>query len=88
MDSVVARKHRRAYFAALSYTDELIGNVMSTVDTTDLAENTVVMLWGESISTFGCEAIDFSCIILAAVVDHQPIMGGRSERTTSGASTR
>ena len=81
MDSAVARKHRRAYFAALSYTDELIGNVVSTVDTTDLAESTVVMLWGESIPTFGFEALDLSCILLA-VADHQPIMGGRSERTT------
>ena len=47
MTAALTRTHRRAYFAALSYTDELIGNVVAALDATHLVENTVVALWGE-----------------------------------------
>ena len=47
MTAALTRTHRRAYFASLSYTDELIGNVVAALDATHLVENTVVALWGE-----------------------------------------
>jgi membrane-anchored protein YejM (alkaline phosphatase superfamily) len=45
MVPALARKHRRAYFASLSYTDALIGNVIAALDSTPLVDDTVVVLW-------------------------------------------
>jgi len=36
------RKLRRAYFACVSYVDELVGNVLDELDRLDLAKNTIV----------------------------------------------
>jgi len=38
---------RRAYFACVSYVDALIGKLLDELDALDLAENTVVILWGD-----------------------------------------
>ena len=54
MTPALTRTHRRAYFAALSYTDELIGNVVAALDATHLVENTVVALWGEYSRFLAC----------------------------------
>jgi arylsulfatase A-like enzyme len=45
MAAELTRRHRLAYFASLSYTDELIGNIVSALDATPLVQNTVVMMW-------------------------------------------
>ena len=42
MSPALTRKHRLAYFASLSYTDFLIGNIVGALDSTSLADNTVV----------------------------------------------
>jgi arylsulfatase A-like enzyme len=38
---------RRAYFACVSYTDAQIGKVLAELDTLGLADNTIVVLWGD-----------------------------------------
>ena len=38
---------RRAYYAAISYVDSLIGNVLQELDTLGLSNNTIVSFWGD-----------------------------------------
>jgi arylsulfatase A-like enzyme len=42
-----ARKLRHAYYAAVSYTDALVGKVMDELETLGLADNTIVVVWGD-----------------------------------------
>ena len=42
-----ARKLRHAYFACVSYTDAQVGKLLDELDKLGLAENTVVVLWGD-----------------------------------------
>ncbi len=49
-DDAYRRKLRHAYFASVSYVDAQIGKVLDALDTLDtlgLAENTIVVLWGD-----------------------------------------
>ena len=36
-----------AYYAAISYTDALVGQLLNTLDTLGLSKNTIVVLWGD-----------------------------------------
>jgi iduronate 2-sulfatase len=38
---------RRAYFACVSYVDALVGKLLDELDALGLAENTIVILWGD-----------------------------------------
>ncbi|MDF9798530.1 arylsulfatase A-like enzyme [Catalinimonas alkaloidigena] len=42
-----ARKLRHAYFASISYSDALIGKVLDELERLGLAENTIVVVWGD-----------------------------------------
>ncbi len=42
-----ARKLRHAYFACISYTDAQVGKLLDKLEKLGLAENTVVVLWGD-----------------------------------------
>ncbi len=42
-----ARKLRHAYYAAISYTDAQVGKVLDQLDALGLAENTIVVVWGD-----------------------------------------
>ncbi|GHB78090.1 sulfatase [Persicitalea jodogahamensis] len=42
-----ARKLRHAYFASISYVDAQIGKVLDELEKQGLAENTIVVLWGD-----------------------------------------
>ena len=42
-----ARKLRHAYFACVSYIDEQVGKIMEQLETLGLAENTIVVVWGD-----------------------------------------
>ncbi|MCD6353909.1 MAG: sulfatase [Prolixibacteraceae bacterium] len=42
-----ARKLRHAYFACVSFTDAQIGKVLTELEKQGLAENTIVVLWGD-----------------------------------------
>jgi iduronate 2-sulfatase len=47
LPDAVVRDLRRAYYAAISYTDSLIGQVIQTLDELGLANNTIVSFWGD-----------------------------------------
>lgn len=42
-----ARKLRHAYYAAVSYSDALVGKVLDALEEEGLAENTIVVVWGD-----------------------------------------
>jgi len=42
-----AQKLRHAYYAAVSYVDAQVGKVLDELDNLGLAENTIVVLWGD-----------------------------------------
>ncbi len=42
-----ARKLRHAYFACVSYIDAQVGKILDELDRLGLAENTIVVLWGD-----------------------------------------
>lgn len=42
-----ARKLRHAYFASISYSDALIGKVLDELERLGLADNTIVVIWGD-----------------------------------------
>ena len=42
-----ARKLRHAYFAAVSYVDAQVGKVLDELERLGLAENTIIVLWGD-----------------------------------------
>lgn len=47
LDDETSRSLKHGYYACVSYTDALIGNVLKTLEETGLAENTIVVLWGD-----------------------------------------
>ncbi|EPR67692.1 sulfatase [Cyclobacterium qasimii] len=42
-----ARKLKHAYYAAVSYSDALVGKVMDELEVLGLAENTIIVVWGD-----------------------------------------
>ena len=42
-----ARKIRHAYFSCVSFTDAMVGRVLDALEKTGLADNTIVVLWGD-----------------------------------------
>lgn len=47
LSDTYARKVRHAYFAAVSYVDAQVGKVLDELDRLGLAENTIVVVWGD-----------------------------------------
>lgn len=47
-DDVYRRKLRWAYYACVSYVDAQIGKLLDALDTVGLADNTIVVLWGDN----------------------------------------
>jgi iduronate 2-sulfatase len=43
----VVKALRRAYYASVSFTDSLIGQVLRELETLGLADNTIVSFWGD-----------------------------------------
>ena len=43
----MARKLIHGYYACVSYTDAMIGQLLETLEELELAENTIVILWGD-----------------------------------------
>ena len=42
-----ARRLRHAYYACVSFTDDQVGKVLKALDESGLADNTIVVLWGD-----------------------------------------
>ena len=47
VDDTFARAQRRAYFAAVSYTDANVGRVLGALENEGYKNNTIVVLWGD-----------------------------------------
>jgi len=47
VSNAYARKLRHAYFAAISYVDAQVGIVLDELDRLRLADNTIIILWGD-----------------------------------------
>lgn len=47
LDAAATRKLRHGYYACVSYVDAQIGKLLNAIDQMGLAENTVVVLWGD-----------------------------------------
>jgi len=47
LSEAYARKVRHAYFAATSYVDAQIGKVLEALEENGLADNTIIVLWGD-----------------------------------------
>lgn len=47
IDDATARNLIRGYYACVSYTDAQVGKVLAELDRLGLAENTIVVLWGD-----------------------------------------
>ena len=47
MPDDMARQLRRHYYAAISYTDSLVGQLLDALDSSGVANHTIVALWGD-----------------------------------------
>lgn len=44
---IITKKHRRGYFAAVTFVDDMIGRVTSKLEQLGMSQNTIVALWGD-----------------------------------------
>ena len=80
------RELRRAYYSALSYTDYLVGKVVSTLDKLGLTDSTIISFWGDHGWQLGehaewCKHTNFE------IATHAPMMVHAPGRTDSGVVT-
>lgn len=73
----LARKLIHGYYACVSYTDAQIGKILDELDRLGLAENTVVVLWGDHGWHLGehglwCKHCNFNKVINAPLVVRMP----------------
>ena len=59
-----AKELRRAYWASLSYTDSNIGRVLTALDESPFAKETVIALWGDHGYALGGAALIFGCTLI------------------------
>ncbi|QDU82776.1 Choline-sulfatase [Polystyrenella longa] len=81
-----ARKLIHGYYACVSYTDALIGQVLEELDRLELAENTIVVLWGDhgwnlGEHTLWCKHSCYETSLLIPIIIRAPgIDGGQRRR--------
>ncbi|KAK2160208.1 hypothetical protein LSH36_138g09111 [Paralvinella palmiformis] len=73
MKDVVLREHRRAYFACISYVDDLVGQLLETLDRLGLSDTTVVTFVADHGYHLG-ENGKFGKNVLTEVSSHVPMM--------------
>ena len=74
---------RRAYYAAVSYVDYLIGLLLEELSSLGLADNTIVVLWGDNGKGLG-EHAEWGKNTMFEVVNRVPLMVSVPGLTDSG----
>ena len=74
---------RRAYYAAVSYVDYNIGLLLDELSTLGLADNTIVVLWGDNGQHLG-EHAEWDKLTLFEVANRVPLMVSVPGLTDSG----
>ncbi len=77
---------RRAYYSAVSYTDDNIGQVLNALEKHDLADNTIVVFWGDHGWTLG-EHSEFDKHTNWDIATHAPVMFRVPGLTDNGVRT-
>ncbi|MDX1285371.1 MAG: sulfatase [Draconibacterium sp.] len=77
VDLDMAKKLIHGYYACVSFTDALIGNVLDALDNLGLAENTIVILWGDHGWHLGehdlwCKHCNFEKVLRTPVILRAP----------------
>lgn len=83
----LARKLKHGYYACVSYTDAQIGKLLTELDNLGLAENTIVVLWGDHGWHLGehglwCKHCNFDKVLKAPLMVKAP---GKSKGEKSNA---
>lgn len=87
VDTVMAKKMIRGYYACVSYTDAQIGKVLDELENLGLAENTIVILWGDHGWHLGehglwCKHCNFEKVLHTPVIVRAP---GKKKNIKSNA---
>jgi len=85
----MARTLIRGYYACVSYTDAQIGKVLDALDTEGLADNTIVILWGDhgwnlGEHTLWCKHCAFENAMQAPLIIRSP----KHHSSSRGSTTR
>lgn len=88
MPDELARKLIHGYYACVSYTDALVGQVLDGLDRLDLRKNTIVILWGDHGWKLGehgmwCKHTNFELDTHATLMLSAPGMKAKGQRTSN-----
>lgn len=88
MPDDLARKLIRGYYACVSYTDAMIGNVLNELDRLELSKNTIVVLWGDHGWKLGdhgmwCKHTNFERDTHVPMIISAPGMKARGKKTAA-----
>lgn len=86
MSEDLARQLIHGYYACISYTDAMVGQVLDELDRLGLAENTIVVLWGDhgwKLGDYGmwCKHTTFEIDTHVPMIVSAPGMAGNGQRT-------
>ncbi|XAM00852.1 sulfatase-like hydrolase/transferase [Phycisphaeraceae bacterium D3-23] len=92
LDEDAALQARRAYLACVRYTDRQVGRVLDALDELGLADNTIVVLWGDHGWFLGEGALwgkhaPLETALRSPLILRVPDLGGRSRFLGGGRST-
>jgi iduronate 2-sulfatase len=88
LDAATARKLRHGYYACVSYVDAQIGKLLKELDRLELAENTIVVLWGDHGYSLGekdrwCKGTNFERDTRVPLIIRTPSIKQPGASTTS-----
>jgi iduronate 2-sulfatase len=88
VDAATTRKLRHGYYACISYVDAQIGKLLNELDRLGLAENTIVVLWGDHGYSLGekdrwCKGTNFERDTRVPLIIRTPSMKQPGASTTS-----
>jgi iduronate 2-sulfatase len=88
LDAATARTLRHGYYACVSYVDAQIGKLLKELDRLELAENTIVVLWGDHGYSLGekdrwCKGTNFERDTRVPLIIRTPSIKQPGANTTS-----